>query len=828
MPTGQTSTAEAVEIKTNVRPTEALLNAGALQRAIFNSANFSSIATDARGVIQIFNVGAERMLGYAAADVVNTFTPADISDPRELIARAIALSVEFGTSITPGFEALVFKASRGIEDIYELTYFRQDGSRFPAVVSVTALRDSEDVIIGYLLIGTDNTARKRAEEALLKAGALQTAIFNSPNFSSIATDANGVIQIFNVGAERLLGYTADDVVNKITPADISDPEEVIARAAALSLECATVIAPGFEALVFKASRGIEDIYELTYIRKDRSRFPAMVSVTALHDAENAIIGYLLIGTDNTARKQIEEEKKTLDQRLRDQQAVELLRTAEERMRFALEAAGVGIWDVDFTTGVHRWSETLEAHYGLPPGTFVGTEEAFIERIHPDDRESVLETLARAKKTGADFSIPHRAIWADGTVRWLSGSGRVHLGEHGEPLRGVGISLDVTDRRALETQYQQAQKMEAIGQLAGGVAHDFNNLLTAILGYCELLLTDLNPDDPRYADVAEIQKAGTSAARLTRQLLAFSRKQIIEPTRLDLNVVVADMKAMLSRLIREDVKVVLDLQPEPAPVHADRGQMEQIVLNLAVNARDAMTGSGTLTIATANVDLDENYAKTHLAVKPGPYVVLTVSDTGTGMPPQVLARLFEPFFTTKELGKGTGLGLATVHGIATQSGGSVNVFSEVGRGTSFKVYLPRAEGAETAVEGPPPVSRQRDGAQTVLVVEDAEGLRELARRLLQRHGYTVLVAANADEAIRLFEQNARIDVLLTDVVMPGGNGPELTRRLVERQPTLKIIYMTGYTADAIVHHGVLKPGIALLHKPFTADTLGRKLREVLDR
>src|SRR6187401_122367 len=289
-----------------VRRQEALLKTGALQNAILNSANFSSIATDERGVIQIFNVGAERMLGYVAGDVVNKITPADISDPEEVIARAVALSAELATPITPGFQALVFKASRGIEDIYELTYIRQDGSRFPAVVSVTALRSPAGGIIGYLLIGTDNTARKQAEEALVKAGALQSAIFNSANFSSIATDANGVIQIFNVGAERMLGYTAAEVMNRITPADISDPQEVIARAKALSVELGTPITPGFEALVFKASRGIEDIYELTYIRKDGSRFPAVVSVTALRDAQDAIIGYLLIGTDNTARKQAEE------------------------------------------------------------------------------------------------------------------------------------------------------------------------------------------------------------------------------------------------------------------------------------------------------------------------------------------------------------------------------------------------------------------------------------------------------------------------------------------------------------------------------------------
>ena len=280
---------------------EALLKAGALQKAIFNSANFSSIATDAKGVIQIFNVGAERMLGYTAAEVVDKITPAAISDPQEVIARAAALSLELETTITPGFEALVFKASRGIEDIYELTYIRKDGSRFPAIVSVTALRDAQDTIIGYLLIGTDNTARKQAEEALLKAGALQNAIFNSANFSSIATDAKGVIQIFNVGAERMLGYTAAEVVDKITPAEISDPQEVIARAAALSLELETTITPGFEALVFKASRGIRGHSNRTDLHPARTAFrPSCRSRRCA--TQDTIIGYLLIGTDNTACK----------------------------------------------------------------------------------------------------------------------------------------------------------------------------------------------------------------------------------------------------------------------------------------------------------------------------------------------------------------------------------------------------------------------------------------------------------------------------------------------------------------------------------------------
>jgi CheY-like chemotaxis protein len=369
-------------------------------------------------------------------------------------------------------------------------------------------------------------------------------------------------------------------------------------------------------------------------------------------------------------------------------------------------------------------------------------------------------------------------------------------------------------------------MEAVGRLAGGIAHDFNNLLTVILGHCELLLADRDAAAPDYADISEIQKAGTRAAGLTRQLLAFSRKQIIEPAVIDLNAIVADMRPMLERLIGEDVSVALGLAADLSPVRADRGQVEQIVMNLAVNARDAMPDGGALTIATADVELDEHYAKTHFGTQPGRYVMLSVTDTGTGMTPEVMARLFEPFFTTKEPGRGTGLGLATVHGIVSRTGGAVGVYSEPGKGTSFKVYLPPAS-PEDRVVAPRPATQQQGGVETILVVEDAEGLRGLAKRLLERQGYRVLVAANAAEAMQQFERHRSIDVLLTDVVMPGGSGPELANRLRQERASLKVIYMSGYTEDAITHHGTLMAGVAFVEKPFTAGTLGRKIREVLD-
>ena len=500
---------------------------------------------------------------------------------------------------------------------------------------------------------------------------------------------------------------------------------------------------------------------------------------------------------------------------------------EERTRLALQNADVGTWAMDYKSGVMTMSTATEAHYGLQPGTFDGTQDAFVERVHPADRGLVLDTCQKAMTSGEAFSIEYRTVWPDGSVRWVASAGRIALGAHGEPIYGAGTSMDVTSRRMLEEQNQQARKMEAVGRLAGGVAHDFNNLLTAILGYCELLLEQATLSETDRGDVLEIQKAGSRAAGLTRQLLAFSRKQIIEPTLLDLNALVSHLRPTLERLVGEEIRLVVSLEPALAAVSADRGQVEQVVMNLAANARDSMPHGGTLTIETATVTLDEHDANTHLNMKAGSYVVLTVSDTGTGMTPEVQVRLFEPFFTTKEPGKGTGLGMATVYGIVMRSGGSVGVYSEVGKGTAVKVYFPQADPADVVVETPAVLARPHAGTQTVLLVEDEDGLRELSKRLLQRHGYTVLVAADAAEALRLFAEHPSIDILLTDVVMPGASGPELTRQLMEQRPALRVIYMSGYTEEAIAQHGVIKPGVAFLNKPFTSDALGEKIREVLE-
>jgi PAS domain S-box-containing protein len=768
-----------------------------LQKAIFESANFSSIATDARGVIQIFNVGAERMLGYTASEVINKITPADISDPLEVVERAKALTDELGTPITPGFEALVFKASRGIEDIYELTYIRKDSSRFPAVVSVTALRDDEDAIIGYLLIGTDNTARKLAEEALLKAGALQKAIFDSANFSSIATDARGVIQIFNVGAERMLGYTAAEVMNQRTPADISDPLEVIERAKTLTEELGTPITPGFEALVFKASRGIEDIYELTYIRKDGSRFPAMVSVTALRDAENTIIGYLLIGTDNTARKQVEEERKKLDQRLRDQQFY---------TRSLIESNMDAIMTTDPFGIISDVNKQMEALTGCTRDELIGAPfKSFF--TDPDRAEAGIHRVLRENRI-SNYELTARAV--DGKETVVSYNATTFY-DRGRTLQGVfAAARDVTDRKLLD-QILLANNVElknaksaadkanlAKSEFLSSMSHELRTPLNAILGFAQLVDTGTPALTlPQKRSMEQIIQAGWYLLELINEILDLalieSGKLMLSAEPVDVSKVMLECQAMVEPQAQaRGVSVSFPASDVPYFVTADRTRVKQVLINLLSNAIKYNLVGGTVLVScapSANV--------------PG-RLRICVEDTGNGLPAEKLNQLFQPF---NRLGQeanteeGTGIGLVVCKRLVEIMGGVIGVESAVGVGSVFWFEFSLAD-AQTPLskdDKPASIANRRKVStgqlHTLLYVEDNLGNLRLVEEIMARRPDIRLISARDGLQGIDLARAAMPDAILMDINLPGISGIDALKSLAD-DPNTAHIPVIALSANAI--------------------------------
>jgi PAS domain S-box-containing protein len=802
---------------------EALRKTGPLQDAIFNSANFSSIATDANGVIQIFNVGAERMLGYAAAEVMSKITPADISDPQEVIARAKELSVELETPIAPGFEALVFKASRGIEDIYELTYIRKDGSRFPAVVSVTALRDAQNTIIGYLLIGTDNTARKQAEEALLKAGALQSAIFNSANFSSIATDANGVIQIFNVGAERMLGYAAADVMNKITPADISDPQEVIARAKALSVELETPIAPGFEALVFKASRGIEDIYELTYIRKDGSRFPAVVSVTALRDAQNTIIGYLLIGTDNTARQQVEEERKKLDQRLRDQHFY---------TRSLIESNIDAIMTTDPRGIVTDVNKQMEALTGRTRDELIGAPfknyftdpnlaEAAISRVLTEGKVTNYELTARSRE-GKLTVVSYNATTFHDRDRILQGV--------------FAAARDITERKQYEESLRDAthraeQANRAKSEFLANMSHEIRTPMNAVIGL-SYLLGQTSLDEQQLTFLAKVKLASKSLLVVLNNVLDLSKIEagelIVERAAFSLRSLLKELTDVMAvQADAEGIGFEIDVLDDlPAALEGDATRLNQILTNLLSNAIK-FTERGSVALRVRLLPATSERVT----------LVFVVQDTGIGIAPEVQARLFAPFAQadasiTRRFG-GTGLGLSIVKRLVDLMGGKMELQSIPSVGSEFKIeldfWLASPEVLARLQASPEEPGEDALLGVRVLVVDDSDVNLDVTKRILESKGAQVWLASNGQEAFEHIQTDPDdVDVVLMDVQMPVLDGHAATRRIrLELGLTeLPIIALTAGALSSERHRATVAGMDDYLIKPFDARALvGSILRHV---
>jgi len=450
-----------------------------------------------------------------------------------------------------------------------------------------------------------------------------------------------------------------------------------------------------------------------------------------------------------------------------------------------------------------------------------------EQIHPDDRKLVIAAGEEARKTGVGRRVEYRIRHKDGHWCVLESTASAVRNAHGIVEKLIIVNRDITERKQLQEQLFLSQKLEAVGRLSGGIAHDFNNILGVIIGYSEALQQKIGPEDPFREAVDEIEKAGQRAASLTQQLLAFSRKQVLEPKILDLNSIVNDVEKMLRRLIGEDIELKTILCQNLGRVKADRGQIEQVIMNLAVNSRDAMPRGGKLTLETANCLLTEADAARHRYVIPGPCVTLQVSDTGIGMDAEVQSHIFEPFFTTKGAGKGTGLGLATVYGIVKQSGGYIWLESEPGKGSKFIICLPRAEGVEVEVREVEKPARRAAGPQTILLVEDEQSLRKLTRSTLVESGYTVLEAADASEALEIVRRSDfHMDLLLTDIVMPGMSGHELAAQLSPQCPDMKVLFMSGYTDGAVATHGVLKPGVKILRKPFSRVTLAKYVAEVL--
>jgi PAS domain S-box-containing protein len=639
--------------------------------------------------------------------------------------------------------------------------------------------------------------REVASAELLESEERYRVVVEGAADAIITTDSNRHIEFANRAAARVFGYAATDLVGR-------DLATLLPSFADHGRPADSAPAPG---------------------NKDLADWGVVVSVVGRHSTGNEIpmeasFGWLAVA-----------ERPVLIGILRDmseQRAAErALGAVEDRMRFALEASGAGVWDVDFVSLSARWSESLEKLHGLPAGTFGGTLHAFLDLVHPDDRDTVAKAIADATQQRRDAQLLYRSQWPDGSIHWISSIGRTSYDVSGIPRSATGISLDVTERRNLEEQYRQSQKMEAIGQLAGGVAHDFNNVLTAIQGYTSLVSNALAAESELQSDLAEIAHGVKRAAALTRQLLAFSRRQVLTPTVLSLADSVRGMESMLKRLIGEHIEIVVQTEHDAGHVRADAGQIEQVILNLALNARDAMPDGGVLLIEVTNVNTTNAPDPKHIDPISGPCVMLAVTDTGIGMDPETVSRIFEPFFTTKPQDRGTGLGLSIVYGIVSQSDGRVYVYSEPGRGTTFKVYLPRVDESITTVVSNSTVD-VRIFSETILLVEDDGPLRQLAQRTLESRGYSVLAAATPHEAMQIVDSHPQtIHLLLTDVILPEMNGPALAERISAQRAGMRVLYMSGYTDDAIFRQGILERHVHFVQKPFAHEELLRKVRSAME-
>jgi PAS domain S-box-containing protein len=746
-----------------------------LLSAIVEAAPTGMLLVDSNARIVMANQQIERTLGYVRAQLIGR--PLDDLLPersRQIHPDHIA---QFRSNPHP----------RHLGAGRDLWARHQDGRDIPVEIGLAPVRYKRHLYVLASVI--DITERRGAEERLRW---LSLAVDQGPT-SVVMTDLAGNIEYVNPKFTEVTGYTLDEVRGKnprILKSGMTAPET-------------------YRDLWNAITAGRSWHGEILNRKKDGTSYWDAMWVYPIRDARGAVTRLLALKEDVTHRKDAEQA----------------LRASEQRLRTLLETVNLIVLGLDANANVEYVNPFFLKVAGYEREEVVGKSwfQFLPERLRLGIEGVFRELLTQDLHPHYENPILTR----QGKERLIAWNNTVLRDPKGQPAGTLSIGEDITERTQLEAQFRQAQKMEAVGRLAGGVAHDFNNVLTAIFGYTELMLGDLPEDSPMREDLGEIRKASQPAATLTKQLLAFSRQQVLEPVVLSLNDLVQDIEKMVGRMVGEDVDVRLNLAADAGNVRADPGQLHQVIMNLAVNARDAMPTGGTLLLETGSADLTAEDAEAHRPMVPGRYVMLAVSDTGTGMDATTKAKIFEPFFTTKERGKGTGLGLSTVFGIVKQSGGYIWVYSEPGRGTTFKIYLPRVEEPVESAPTSRPMGTLA-GTETIVFAEDDAMLRPLSKGMLEKLGYTVLAAEDARQALELVRHHSgEIHLLVSDVVMPGKSGLDLARELEAVRPGLRVLFMSGYTDEAVVRHGLLERGTNFLQKPFTPAALARKVREVLD-
>jgi two-component system, cell cycle sensor histidine kinase and response regulator CckA len=742
-------------------------------RHILDTASEGICALNADGQLTYVNRRAAEMLGYEG--------------PEALLGRRIVelMFPDDRRESSPGLEGW----KGGLQNQFDLRLQCRGGEELWVLASTSPILDQEGRFAGALVMFTDVTARRRAERALRESEARYRRIVETANEGVWMTDASWRTEYVNRVMAGMMGYRVEEMVGRTLLSFVFEDDR-----------------DGVRRAIDPVRDGAREPVELRLRRKGGAEIWVTASTAQILDERGAIEGLLAMCSDITARRRAAAERARLNSAV-EQAAEAIMMTKRDGTIVYVNPAWQRLTGHSSTDVLGRTPRLLRADVQNP-------------RVYSDLWETILDgrvwrgELTNRHKDGSLYT------WEETITPVRDESGRI--------TEFIAFGQDTSARRDLEARLRQSQKMEAVGRLAGGVAHDFNNLLTVITGYSERLLTGLADDDPLRKGAEAIKRSADRAASLTQQLLAFSRRQILAPKVLDLNHVVTNMNKLLRRLIGEDVELVTRPAADLGRIKADPNQIEQVIMNLAVNSRDAMPQGGTLTIETSNVLLDKAFAAQYLGLQPGPYVVLTVTDTGCGMDQETQSHLFEPFFTTKEQGKGTGLGLSTTYGIVKQSGGYIWAESEVGRGTTFRIYLPRID---EVTESPAPAPEARTaplGSETILLVEDEEAVRHLLRDILLRYGYTVLEAENGPQAIAVCRAHSEpIHLVITDMVMPQMSGWEVADAVSALRPKARLIYMSGYIEHVVVEQRVLESGVAFLGKPFTPETLGRKVREVLD-